>query len=608
MPPWTRKVIASHLDKVTVKNYEDVAQKIVKELDTRSLVQHLAAMLVRQANKWYAPSFHEKHDVQKRNLCDNMVGSLLHALALRIKPIKGVPTAEGLSGIPLFKADLLSVWIYRRMSIGPVAAALFNSRNLSIDDLRVVVRACLESAYTANVRNIGDALLLLEVGGRQLDAEDPESFANFLEEVKAMLLVKRAKSSQRLKIGDRLVPSLLDRYETLLARYRQGWQVSPYGPATSSNSTQVLESSAPHGEEPAKDVHLTDNHSASTNHTPSPESPTSIDEEHESSEVHTDTAQNDIRRSSPDTALKGDTIWTDGKTHHGFVPVSPWNEYFAQVMAGSEKRRPRPSSLIFPEAAEQRQEDMEMVDDERGQPVPLSRHHSMCSTASSIGRNSLYAARAQMEIMSRDFPAELMRTPTDHVGREQVKGRGAVPSSSEALGLHKHLRGDKEKGVRRRVNSEVQMQTALVQAAQSGPRRASEALAPLPISRPKAREAYDDDAKAFPATFHGDAIWIQLDRPEPFGIHVRFPSDFRIGDAQRIARHLSEALRHHGNPEPFDQHPHDSILHFTPSGSVVQDLSFGDKSVFVEYSPDMTLAQARSVGVTLSEAASQLAV
>lgn len=630
-------MISGHLEKVTVKNYEEIAQKIVKDLDTRSTVQHLAALVVRQANKWYAPSFHEQLDAQKRNLCDNFVGSLVHALALRVKPIKDVPTSEGLSGIPLLKADLLSVWIYRRMSIGPIAAALYNSRNLNVDDLQVIIRACLETAYTAKAGNIGDALLLLELGGREVDAKAPAVFAKFLDDVKALLDVKRAKSSQRAKIGDRLVSSMYDRYEVLVLQYRQGWRTSPYG--ARSPDTEV-DRSSPVQDDGVEAVKSTNDVGEETEslQSPSPPTPVSLDEpEHQQADLQSKAVNvdGDTVDLSQDTAgLTIDSVWTDGKTHAGFVPVSPWNAYFAEVMSESQQngnnvgRRAKPDPLQLSSNEGERRKDAVVVavddgpDTDGAVAVERSRRTSIASVA-----GSSYAVRAQMEIMQRQFPAELMQRPGRLIDAETTTTtsncRTVNPSHSEALGLHRGLQtGSVREGTRnvaspstsprRRVNSEaghgavstikMPSSSSSRSVVQYGPRRASEAQAVLSKSTTTA-----ESARAFPATFHGDAIWIQLNRPEPYGVHIRFPSDFRIGDAQRIARHLYEALSD-AILDAAAIDVYESVLHFTPSGAVVQDLDFGHQHIFVEFAPDMTLAQARTVGQTLHEAASQLAI
>ncbi|PWN31843.1 uncharacterized protein FA14DRAFT_186292 [Meira miltonrushii] len=213
MAPWRKHLIEAQLEKVTEYNYDDVAKRIVMILDSRSIIQSAAHMLVQRINRWYMPSYSEELDIQKRNICDNFLASLLHAIALRTKHIKDVPTTEGLSGIPLFKSDLLSTSLHGRIRIGPVAVALYNSGNMTIDDVMELVEACLEPLYCSQfLQRISDAIIILEFTGKQMAKHNMAQFVSLMEQLRVLLVKNEDWASKRVRICDRDIPNLFQRF------------------------------------------------------------------------------------------------------------------------------------------------------------------------------------------------------------------------------------------------------------------------------------------------------------------------------------------------------------------------------------------------------------
>lgn len=617
MAPWTRHLLETQIEKVTVHNYEDIARRIVGLLDTRSTVQRMAAMVVRQTNRWYMPTFHQQLDAEKRNLCDNFVASLVHAMALRTKPIRDVPTPEGLSGIPLLKADLLSVFIYRRMSIGPIATALYNSGNLTVDDLIVVIRACLDASYTTKLSHLGDALLLFEHGGRQLDAAEPQVFMQLFAKVKGLLDAHADRACERRKAGDRMVPSLYDRYHAIRERRDEGWRISPYGLNTQS---AVESNDKQHGNDHGRLVRSTTNDSSAT-------------DDADSSPPHTPTSEQQQQQDAITTVEEPscDTFWgastVDSHDHRTHI-ASPWNAYFAPRPA---KARSSNGSIL--EKSVKRSDTATTI----GTPSQRIRRPSLPPQ----GQRDDGSVR--MEILPRGLPSDLMlcRESLDRVSLSE--DRACQPGRSEALsqllspsGNSKSARqrtqsdGHTNKGKPRHLPPLIPKPTLAAQSQdpcktvdgtvrshRSQVREADRSRAHVGKQRTHSTASRNGSingvsSKLFPATFDGDATWIQLDQPLPTPIRIRFPSDFLIGDAQRVARLFARALA-----EQQDQVPQatsvapdhvNGALHFTPSGAVVQDFTFGSQTVYVEYPPEMTLARARDAGHRLASMAAHLAV
>lgn len=216
MAPWRKHLIDAQLEKVTEHNYDDVAKRIVMILDSRSIIQAAAHMLVQRINRWYMPSYSEQLDRQKRNICDNFVASLLHAIALRTKPIKEVPTKEGLSGIPLFKSDLLSTSLHGRIRIGPVAVALYNSGNMMIDDVMELVEACVEPLYSSHfLQRISDAIIILEFSGKEMAKHNMVQLTSLMEQLRTLLVKNEDWACKKVRICDRDIPNLFQRFFTL---------------------------------------------------------------------------------------------------------------------------------------------------------------------------------------------------------------------------------------------------------------------------------------------------------------------------------------------------------------------------------------------------------
>lgn len=218
MAIWTMRNIANLLEKVNARNTHETAVRIVDALESRSHVQRMAILVGRRAARWYQPSFHADFDEDRRNTCDNFVKSLVQAFANRSKPIRGVPLPElGLSGAPLLKADLLSVWDMDKGTTGmaPIAAALYNAQCLALDDIQAVLLACLEPAYLQSCKgkHRGDALLVLEAAARDLEHHDPVMLDGAFARIAEVLKAAPQQSETRHVSGKRTIPSLRDRYE-----------------------------------------------------------------------------------------------------------------------------------------------------------------------------------------------------------------------------------------------------------------------------------------------------------------------------------------------------------------------------------------------------------
>lgn len=219
---WRKHLIEAQLERVTKDNYNDVARRIVMILDSRSIVQSTSHLVVQRINRWYLPSYSEELDRSKRNICDNFLASLLHAIAVRTKHIKGVPTREGLSGIPLFKSDLLSTSLHGRQRIGPVVVALFNSGNMMIDDVVEIVEACLEPIQSSIfLQRLSDAILIIEFAQKQMMKFNFDQFVYLMEQIQTFLIENQDWASKKVRICDRDIPNLFQRFFTLQKSLKQ---------------------------------------------------------------------------------------------------------------------------------------------------------------------------------------------------------------------------------------------------------------------------------------------------------------------------------------------------------------------------------------------------
>ena len=212
MAPWTGKLLQSSLDKLTAANVEATAQRLVNLIETRAQLQKLALLVSRRIHRAYTPTFHPDFDQRRRDTADRFVGSLVACFANCRKPLKGIPTKEGLSGIPLLKADLLSAWTFEKTSIAPIATALYNSDTLTGEDVRTVTLACLDKNYATDVDKVGDAILLLEHAARELDRDNERQLSDMMVKLKEHLDQVPEKACERRRSGERLIPSLYDRY------------------------------------------------------------------------------------------------------------------------------------------------------------------------------------------------------------------------------------------------------------------------------------------------------------------------------------------------------------------------------------------------------------
>lgn len=236
MAPWTSKQIATSLDKLTLANRDEVACRLVNIVETRGQVEKLARLVSAKVSRLYAPGFHRSYDDGRRALADAFVARLLHHFANRRKSIKGVPTSQGLSGVPLLKSDLLSsAWTRPRrkgkqhhMTVAPVVAALYGAGCASVADARAVVEACLDDGEQARVE---DALLILEHAARDIDAEAPEKLDEMMSTLTRQLDSHKDLSSERTQCGDRVLPCLYDRLDVLIDNRQRAWKMSPYGAA-----------------------------------------------------------------------------------------------------------------------------------------------------------------------------------------------------------------------------------------------------------------------------------------------------------------------------------------------------------------------------------------
>lgn len=221
-PSWRKHLIEAQLERVTKDNYNDVARRIVMILDSRSIVQSTSHLVVQRINRWYMPSFSEELDRSKRNICDNFLASLLHAIAVRTKHIKGVPTREGLSGIPLFKSDLLSTSLHGRQRIGPVVVSLFNSGNMMIDDVVEIVEACLEPIQSSIfLQRLSDAILIIEFAQKQMMKFNFDQFVFLMDQIQSFLIKNQDWASKKIRICDRDIPNLFQRFFTLQKSLKQ---------------------------------------------------------------------------------------------------------------------------------------------------------------------------------------------------------------------------------------------------------------------------------------------------------------------------------------------------------------------------------------------------
>lgn len=229
MAPWTGKQIQSTLDKLSADNVEQTTEKLVSLLESRSQVQKLALLVSKRVQLAYNPTFHQPYDERRRQIADTLVAYLLADFEKCRKSIKGVPTREGLSGRNLLKADLLSSGLFARQRIAPVATSLYNSSALSTSDVKTIIMACLDKMYVSDADKIGDALLLLEYTARELDREDSLSLDTIFDLTKEQLDQVPDRSSERKKCGNRVIPSLNDRYWELIQKRKESWRESPYG-------------------------------------------------------------------------------------------------------------------------------------------------------------------------------------------------------------------------------------------------------------------------------------------------------------------------------------------------------------------------------------------
>jgi hypothetical protein len=213
MAPWTGLLIQATLERLTPSNVHSVAQKLINLLETRTQVQKLAIHVATRVEKCYEPTFYQPHDDSKRRSADTLVASLLRCFANYRKVIKGVPTAEGLSGIPLLKSDLLrACQIERQISIAPIATALYNSQALNYDEIKDIILSLLDTNYANDIAKVAGAILLLEHAARVLDQEDEQLMNSIMIKVKAQLDQVPDKACERKRSGNRLIPSCYDRY------------------------------------------------------------------------------------------------------------------------------------------------------------------------------------------------------------------------------------------------------------------------------------------------------------------------------------------------------------------------------------------------------------
>jgi hypothetical protein len=212
MAPWTGKLIQSNLDKLTAYNIDDTANKLVNLLETRTQVQKLALLVTQRVQRAYTSTFHLEYDQKRRHIADSLVASLLRCFANLRKSIKGIPTREGLSGIPLFKADLLSAGLYESTGVAAIATSLFNTLAMSCDEVKAIIVACLDKKYANEGNKVADAILLLEYAARELDRQDEGSMNAIMEQVKEHLDNVPDYASERKTCGNRVIPNLYDRY------------------------------------------------------------------------------------------------------------------------------------------------------------------------------------------------------------------------------------------------------------------------------------------------------------------------------------------------------------------------------------------------------------
>jgi hypothetical protein len=212
MAPWTGKLIQLNLDKMTASSVDETAIKLVNLLETRSQVQKLAILVSQRVQRAYTPTFHQPFDEKRRFIADSLVAALLRCFANLRRQIKGVPTKEGLSGIPLFKTDLLGAALSEKKGIAAVATSLYNALAMSCGEVKTIILACLDKKYVNDADKVGEAVLLLEYAARELDQEDQGAMDSIMESVKQQLDNVAVFASERKKCGERIIPSLYDRY------------------------------------------------------------------------------------------------------------------------------------------------------------------------------------------------------------------------------------------------------------------------------------------------------------------------------------------------------------------------------------------------------------
>lgn len=335
MAPWTQRVIAGQLEKITVHNQELVARKVVAALDSQSSVQRMAILVARRACRWYIPSFHVIFDKERRSLCDNFVGSLVRAIGNRTKSIRDVPTKEGLSGIPLLKRSFLNVWQLDGTSLAPITTALYHARALTISEVKDVVPICLQDNYVQDSNRLGDALLIVEYSGREWDMYDAESLDQALHRLTTLFETHSSTVHEHKVVGKRTLPSLSDRLQVVLRRRDHGWRSSPYGvdaqsPATFSHTSEPVHATATSMPDAAQSL-LSEERDSSR-----PYTPPSVPDDYRISSV-----ADEQRRHDPNSTLARPHT-SDGIA----LPIkeitrtaSPWTAYFMSAIHDIPSRR-----------------------------------------------------------------------------------------------------------------------------------------------------------------------------------------------------------------------------------------------------------------------------
>jgi hypothetical protein len=217
MAPWTGFMLQATLDKMTVTTIDQTAQKLVGLLETRSHVQKLAVILSNRVQRSYKSTFHVEFDHQRRSMADSLVASVFQSFANSHKKIKGVPTPEGLSGTRLLKSELLSAGASARSSgrsgtVAPIVSALYNCRALTCDEVKTFILAFLEEKASDATR-VEDAILLLEYSAREIEGSaDRETMDDIMAKVNSHLDALPEEACERKSCGERIIPSLSDRY------------------------------------------------------------------------------------------------------------------------------------------------------------------------------------------------------------------------------------------------------------------------------------------------------------------------------------------------------------------------------------------------------------